>query len=252
MTTATLTPATGHCSQCGKVWALEQRQGVCQWCGKTAISHTNTAKPRIIKSSRRHRPKQPADGNGNGYHELTGQWLSYYKVASKYAGKSKSQDKEDLLHDIMIALNTAEGNNGHKPFTEGTMHRIASRTQADYWYKYYRITNGLDCGHCSKEQRRKCRKHSLYADCRRAIKLESLNKPIIDSEGNITELGELIIDPDSLDVDAWDRDTSIWQIGYKPRLVEIAHKLKAGEALNNADTIYLCRYRKRREQKSLF
>jgi len=249
MTTATLTPATGHCSQCGKVWTLEKEQGVCKWCSTPAVCRSTQTKPRIIKSSRRRKPKQTA--NGNGYHELTGQWLTYYKVASKYAGKSKPQDKEDLLHDIMIALNTAESNNGHKPFTEGTMHRIASRTVFDYWRAYYKLNNGLDCHACSKKQRELCRKRQVYPDCPRAIRLESLNKPIIDNEGNLTELGELVIDPDSLDVEAWDSDTGIWQIGYKPRLVEIAGKLKAGYALEPKDKMYLSRYRKR-EQKSLF
>ena len=71
----------------------------------------------------------------------------------------------------------------------------------------------------------------------------------MDGEGNITELGELIADPKSLDLDAWDRDY-LWQIGYKPRLVAIALKLHTGEALTNRDKIYLCRYRKQ-EQKRL-
>ena len=33
--------------------------------------------------------------------------------------------------------------------------------------------------------------------------MESLNKPIIDSEGNLTELGELIADDKAIDLDAW-------------------------------------------------
>ena len=73
----------------------------------------------------------------------------------------------------------------------------------------------------------------------------------MDSDGNITELGELIADPESLDLDVWERDTSLWQLGYKPRLVDIAQKLKAGEALDDRDRQYLSRYR-RQEQKILF
>ncbi len=84
----------------------------------------------------------------------------------------------------------------------------------------------------------------------KAIKLESLNKPILDGEGNLTELGELIADPKSLDLDAWDRE-SLWQIGYKPRLVDIANKLKAGIPLDWKDHKYLQRYRQQ-EQKKLF
>jgi len=154
-----------------------------------------------------------------------------------------------LLHDIILTLAVAERNNGHKPFTEGTMYRIASRAVADYWRAYYKANNGLDCHSCSKTQRRKCREDDLYTECPKAIRLESLNKPILDSEGNLTELGELIADPKSLDLDAWDRDY-LWQIGYKPRLVAIALKLHRGEALTNSDLLYLSRYR-RQEQKRL-
>lgn len=238
----------GHCSRCGKVWTQETEQGVCQWCGKTAVCQTTTTKPRSIKSSRRRRQKQ-ADHHGNGYDQLNGDWLTYYKVASRFSHKAKAEDREDLLHTIILTLAVAERNNGHKPFTEGTMYRIASRAVADYWRAYYKANNGLDCRWCGKAQRRKCKEGDLYTQCPKAIKLESLSKPILDSEGNLTELGELIADPKSLDLDAWEQD-SLWQIGYKPRLVDIALKLHRGEALTNRDKIYLCRYRKQ-EQKRL-
>jgi len=239
----------GHCSQCHKVWTLNERQGICQWCGKLATCQTNGAKPRHIKSSSRQRQRQ-ADHNGNGYDQLEGDWLTYYKVASRFNHKAKVEDTEDLLHTIILTLAVAERNNGHKPFTEGTMYRIASRAVFHYWYDYYKINNGLDCQHCSKAQRHKCKESDLYSQCPKAIKLESLHKPILDSEGNLTELGELIADPKSLDLDAWDKD-SLWQIGYKPRLVDIAYKLKAGEALTIADRKYLCKYRQQ-ERKRLF
>ena len=160
-----------------------------------------------------------------------------------------AQDREDLLHTIILTLAVAERNNGHKPFTIATMHRIASRAVADYWFSHYEVNNGLDCRHCSKAQRAKCKEGDLYSECPKAIKLEYLSKPILDGEGNITELGELIADPKSLDLDAWDRDY-LWQLGYKPRLVEIALKLHRGDALSNYDMVYLARYRKQ-EQKRL-
>jgi hypothetical protein len=206
------------------------------------------AKPRHIKSSRRRRQRQ-ADGNGNGYDQLEGDWLTYYKVASRFNHKAKVEDTEDLLHTIILTLAVAERNNGHKPFTEAVMYRIASRTQADYWRAYYKLTMGLDCRHCNKTQRQKCRSGDLYSQCPKAIKLESLNKPILDGEGNLTELGELIADDKAMELDAWVSD-STWEIGYKPRLVAIAYKLKAGEALTQYDRLYLCRFRKR-EQKRL-
>jgi len=242
-------PPQGHCSRCGKVWTLNERQGVCQWCNKPSSCQTTTTQPRHIKSSRRRKQRQ-ADHNGNGYDQLPEPYSTYYKVASRFNHKAKAQDTEDLLHTIILTLAVAEQNNGHKPFTEGTMYRIASRAVADYWRAYYKVNNGLDCHTCSKAQRHKCKEGDLYTECPKAIKLEYLSKPILDGEGNLTELGELIADPKSLDLDAWDRD-SLWQLGYKPRLVEIAYKLKAGIPLSNGDLLYLSRYR-RQEQKKLF
>ena len=247
----TSTAPQGHCSRCGKVWTLNERQGVCQWCLKRASCQYSTSKPRHIKSRSNGRRKQPnGNSNGNGYHHLEGEWLTYYRIASRFAHKAKAEDKQDLLHDIILTLARAERNNGHKPFTEAVMYRIASRAQADYWFRHYKLTMGLDCGHCSKAQRRKCKEDWLYGECPKAIKLESLNKPIIDSEGNTTELGELIADDRAIDLDAW-VSSSTWEIGYKRRLVEIAYKLKAGIALDNGDRSYLKRVRKN-EQITLF
>jgi len=78
------------------------------------------------------------------------------------------------------------------------MYRIASRTVADYWRTYYKANNGLECGSCSKAQSQKCKEDYLYTECPKAINLDSLNQPIIDSEGHTTELGELIADDNTL------------------------------------------------------
>ena len=130
------------------------------------------------------------------------------------------------------------------------MYRIASRVKDQYWRTHYKINNGLDCGHCSKAQRRKCKEGWLYGDCPKYIKLESLDKPILDSEGNLTTLGELIADDKALNLDAWVSE-STWELGYPKRLVSIAYKLKAGIPLADKDRQYLSRYR-RQEQKTLF
>ena len=145
---------TGHCSNCHKVWTLETRQGVCQWCSQLAVCQSSTTQPRHIKSSRK-RSQRQADHNGNGYDQLAGEWLTYYKVASQFSYRAKAQDREDLLHDIMIVLADVASNNGHKPFTEPAMYRIASITRVHYWYRHYKVNNGLDCQHCSKGQRAK-------------------------------------------------------------------------------------------------
>ena len=242
-----VTAITGHCSRCGKVWTLKTRQGVCQWCGKSATCQTKTTKPRQVKSSRRRRQRQ-ADGNGNGYDQLDGDWLTYYKVASRFSYKAQAQDREDLLHDIIITLADVAKNNGHKPITEATMYRVASVTVADYWRAQYRLTNGLDCGNCSKAQRRKCRSEDLYSECPKAIKLEYLSQPITDGEGNLTELGELIADDHAIDLDAW-LDAKTFLSGCPQRLIAIAHKRQEGIALTKYEQLYLCRLWKRQQKR---
>jgi len=180
----------GHCSRCHRVWTLNERQGICQWCGHLAVCQNSTAKPRHFKSSSQRKQRQAPVYN-NGYDHLDGEYLTYYKVASRFNRKAKAADTEDLLHDIILTLAVTERNNGHKPFTEAVMYRIASRSVADYWRAYYKANNGLDCSSCSKAQRQKCKANYLYADCPKAIKLESLNQPIIDSEGHTDLTPEL-------------------------------------------------------------
>ncbi len=238
-----------YCSNCHKIWTLETRQGVCPWCGKPSNLTTRpTHALRTFKSSGRRKRKQ-APIKSNGYDYLDGQWAIYYRVALRFSHKARIEDTEDLLHTIIANLADAERNNGHQPFTQAVMYRIASRAQADYWRTYYKLNNGLDCHSCSKAQRQTCREEDLYRECPKAIKLESLNKPVLDDDGNLTELGNLIADDKALDLDAW-VSGSTWELGYPRRLVDIAYRLKAGLPLTHYERNYLWRYRQR-EQKTL-
>ena len=194
-------------------------------------------------------------GNGNGanplsYDQLDGDWLTYYQVASKYVHKARYQDRDDLLHTIMLNLAVAGSNNGDKPNNPSWMYRIASFTVAQYWRDYYYRTNGIDCGHCSNLQRKKCKAGDLYTECPKAITIESLNKPIVGDDGQISELAELIADDKAIDLEAW-LDRSLWQLGFPDRLVQVVHKTAYGIPLNRRDQKYLERYR-HQEQKSLF
>ncbi|WP_186007558.1 hypothetical protein [Dehalogenimonas alkenigignens] len=204
---------------------------------------------RSFKSNRSTRPKQ-ADTFGNGYDHLSGNWLTFYTIASKFSHKAKPDERDDLLHDIIITLADVERNNGHHPFTEAAMFRIASRAQALYWRKRYRIDNGLTCGDCSKAQRRKCKEDWLFSACPKAVKLDSLNRPVTDDEGNTTELGDLIADDRALDLDAW-LDANTFLLQCPDRLIAIAEKRRDGQSLTQVELNYLCRFRKR-EQKRLF
>jgi hypothetical protein len=225
-------------------------QGVCQWCGQTAVCQTNRAQALRSIKSRSNSRKRQAPNSGNGYDQLQGEYLTYYRVASRFSPKAQAQDRADLLHDIIITLADVARNNGHKPFTEPAMYRVASVSVAHYWRAQYKLVNGLDCGSCSKTQRKECKEDWLYGECPRAVKLEYLDKPLTDSEGNLTELGELIADDKAIDLDAWlDADTFL--SGCPQRLIAIAHKISEGQALTQVELNYLCRWRKR-EQKTLF
>ena len=244
---------TGFCSLCHRVWRLEERQGVCRWCSREAICLTSLTKPRHAKSSRRRQRTQP---HSNGYHHLPEPYLTYYKVAMRFAHKALTDDREDLLHSIIEGLAKVGQRKADKgeDFSEPAMYRTAEHIKDHYWYRRYSYTNGLDCRHCSREQRAKCRynwSHGdwSYSDCHRAIRLESLNQPITDSEGNVTELGDLIADDKAVDLAEW-IDARTFLIGAPVRLKAIALKRSRGQALTDAERSYLS-YLRRKEQKAL-
>jgi len=161
-----------------------------------------------------------------------------------------AQDRGDIRHSIILELAMARARDGDKPFSEAMMCRVASCVVALYWRKQYRLTNGLDCGSCSQKQRQKCRSEDLYRQCQKAIKIESLSKPITDSEGNVTELGDTIADDKAIDIGAW-LDARTFLLSCPNRLIQIAHKMRNGDNLTPTDSQYLWRFRKREQNKLL-
>jgi hypothetical protein len=242
---------TEHCSNCHKVWTLEERQGICRWCGQLANCETTKRKPCRLKSSRTQRRKQVDDGN-NGYDQLPEPYLGYYKIALRFARRALIDEREDLLHDIIIGLaKTGQtlATRGQQ-FTEIAQIRTAEHIKDHYWYEHYAYHNGLDCQHCSKAQRAKCRENWAYSDCQRAITLESINQPITDGEGNITELAELIADDKAIDLAEW-LDAKTFLIEAPIRLKTLAVKRNNGEELTHAERQYLSKLRKRYQQSFL-
>jgi hypothetical protein len=150
----------------------------------------------------------------------------------------------------MLNLAVAGRNNGHKPDNQSWMYRIASFTRAQYWRDWFYRNRGIDCGRCSNVQRKKCKEQKLQSQCPRAIRMERLDEPMMDEEGHLTELGELIADDKALDLADW-MDTKTFLLTCPNRLVEIAMKRQEGERLNDTERQYLNRYRKQ-YQKTLF
>jgi len=259
-------PAQGHCNVCRRIWVLDERQGICQWCGNSASCQSTMAKPRRLHSRRNRRPRQDHNG-ADGYDQLPEQhgWVatdngfrwasldyaSFARVAMRFAPKAKTGEKEDLLHSIiegLAAIAIRKATTGQE-FSEAAMHRTAEHLKDRYWHTYYAYTNGLDCRNCTKAQRDRCRynwAHSewAYCDCHRAIRLESINQPITDEEGNLTELADLIADDRALDLEAW-ADARTFLIGAPIRLKIIASKRHNGDKLTKAEHDYLYRLRQR-------
>src|SRR3989304_2275121 len=114
----------------------------------------------------------------------------------------------------------------------------------------YQFSNGLACGSCGRKQRAHCKEDDLYSQCPKALKIASLSQPITDANGNVTELGETILNDQAIDLDAW-LDARTFLLGLPKRLIQIAHKIRNGEVLAPYDRLYLHRFRKR-QQIALF
>ena len=150
-------------------------------------------------------------------------WNKYSAVAERFQFKAQYQDREDLKHNIILALanqRIRNSQNGDNPLTEPAMLRIASHTVADY-----------------------------YRDLRRNAKI-SLNTESDDGEGDTVELIDTIADDKAIDVEAW-IDARVWLMGCPKRLIRIANKIRLDKPLDNKDHQYLWRFR-RKAQKGLF
>jgi len=245
---------TGHCSKCHKVWTLETGQGLCQWCGQLAVCQNQRTQALHNIKSRSNGSKRQAESNHNGYDQLEGDWLTYYKVARYFVHRVKFEDREDFLHDTMLEMAKVKAKYEltGKPLTEAGLMRVASYELTGYWTHLRRLTTWLDCGNCSKEQRRKCCEQLLYSECPKFHQLVSLSAVVDspDGDGEPSELIEFIADDKAIDLDAW-LDARRILLGLPKRLVQIGYKLYSGIPLDWKEWGYLQRFRKQ-AQKRLF
>lgn len=224
---------------------------------KAHRSEVAKARPVVIKSSttitddRRLMAREAK----NSYQQLDGEWQRYFTYASRYALRIPPEDREDFTHDCMIVMYHASQS---KEVTNMGLMRIANCQIADYWRERGSLTACLDCGDCSVTQRIKCKRNAgmgaLISVCPKAVKVESLNRPIVDNNGEITEYGELITD-DSVNLDCW-LDAHLWLMELPARLIEIADKIRQGEPLAVKDRVYLSKQRAKyldnKEQQKIF
>ncbi len=143
-------------------------------------------------------------------------WSKYINVADRYQRKAKQEDREDLNHDIVIALAEAQrtkDSNGGGQLSDLAMLRVASYECQKYW----------------RQQKRE-------------LSILSLNTDIDDGNGSSTELIETIADDKAIDLDAW-VSASTWLLGCPGRLIALAHKRLNKTPLEPTDQEYLRRFR---------
>jgi len=146
---------------------------------------------------------------------MTLDWQKYIEIADKFQHKAKAADRQDLRQDIILRLAEVASNNGHKPFTEGAMVRVASYTVMAYW-------------------RDRLRKPTVL----------SLNGELSDGDGDTVELWQTLADDKAIDVEAW-LDAKRWLLGCPKALVRIAYKRYIGKPMNSKEQRYLHRYRQK-------
>jgi hypothetical protein len=142
------------------------------------------------------------------------------EIADKFQHKARYEDREDLRQDMILRLAEVASNNGHKPFTEGAMCRVASYVVMEYWHSQKRL-----------------------------LTTTSLNEEIDDGDGNTIELWETLADDKAIDLDRW-LDAKTWLLGCPARLVSIAYKKVNGKPLNHKEQVYLNRYRQKELAKA--
>jgi len=244
---------TGHCSHCNKVWTLETRQGVCQWCGQTAVCQNQRAQALRSIKSRSNGRKRQAQTHDNGYDQLDGEWALYYQVTSYFTRHIRFDDRDDWLHDTMLEMAKVKTKYEliGKPLTEAGLMRVASYQVTEYWERLRRFTTWLDCGNCSKEQRQRCRDQDLYSECPKFRQLVSLNAIVDNSDGEASELIQFIADDKAVDLDAWLDARRILR-GLPKRLVQIGYKRYSGLPLDGKEQDYLNHWRKNNQLKLAF
>jgi hypothetical protein len=146
-------------------------------------------------------------------------WDKYIEIASKFQRKAKPIDREDLKQDIILKLAEVASNNGHEPFNEGAMVRVAAYVCMSYWRDLMRKPTTL-----------------------------SLEASVDDGLNETTELWQTLADDKAIDLEAW-QDAKTWLLGCPKKLVKIAYKRFIGKPMTGNEQRYLHRYRQKELNK---
>ena len=168
-----------------------------------------------------------------------GEWGLYWELSGYFVKKVRFQDKDDFRHDLILEIYkvATKYKATGKQLTRAGINRIAAYEVANYWHREKLASQGIkvNCSHCQKAQKDKCRKDFLYSQCPKAKRFISLNEQgKVEDDGTVIELWQVLADDKAMDFDAWTSNNP-WLLGYPQRLVEIALKIEAGIPLNAKD-----------------
>jgi hypothetical protein len=180
--------------------------------------------------------------------ELEGDWALFAKIASYFVNEVPHEDREDFLHDLMMEMVKVKAKYEvkGKTLTEASLMKVASYELKGYWDKRRYRLFGLNCTHCTSEQRHECHTTRLPSECPKgkARQLLSLDKPWENDDGdNLPALMELIAYNNSIDLDAKLDARNILKVLPK-RSVQIGYKIYAGIPLEAKEKEYLKHWQK--------
>jgi len=144
------------------------------------------------------------DGEALSYDRLEQPWHQWAKIASSFIRQlDDPQDREDLLHDIIVRLAEVaeEYRQQGKPLTKGGCIWVAQYTRLRFY-------------HQKKRWRR--------------VSAVSLNSVVRDDDGNETELINTLVEQKRVDLDTW-IDAKSHYLNSPERVKQAIRKLLKGD-----------------------
>ena len=178
--------------------------------------------------------------------ELEGDWAVFAKIAGYFVNKVPPDDREDFLQDLLVEMSRvkAKYDARGKTLREAGLMLVASFELKDFWTKRRRRLFGLNCSHCTIEQRSECRTTRLPSECPKgkAYQVLSLNRNYstcswIDGD-KPTELWETIPDDKVCDIAA-KLDARQTLKSLPKEVVRIGHKKCSGYTLTREENASL-------------
>ena len=161
----------------------------------------------------------PRDGDGEAlsYDRLEQPWHDWARIARNFAYQVDAQDREDLMHNIIVRLAEVaeEYRRKGKPLTKWGSIKVAQYTRLRFYHQ-------------------KKRWKRVFA--------VSLNSAVQDEDGYETEMIDSLADDRGIDLDAW-LDAEAHYIGSSERTREVVQKRISGVELSGWEWKLLKRFR---------